>query len=116
MPRPDHHLRDPDWLDRLPRGLDTPVGAWASALSGGQRQRIALARCLLRRPDLLVLDEPVSALDADSAARLTAAIDRLFAARTQIVISHRPEALVGCGAVYRLEDGRLHPVEAAEAA
>ncbi|AWB06552.1 ABC transporter ATP-binding protein (plasmid) [Azospirillum humicireducens] len=98
------------WIAGLPRGLDTPVGAWASALSGGQRQRIALARCLLRKPDLLILDEPVSALDPAAAERLTADVDRLFAGRTRLVISHRAEALAGCDAVYRLERGRLEPV------
>jgi ATP-binding cassette, subfamily B, bacterial len=96
-----------DWLARLPRGLDTPVGAWASSLSGGQRQRIALARCLLRQPDVLVLDEPVSALDTESAVLLSAEIDRLFAGRTRIVISHRAEALADCAAVHRLENGIL---------
>lgn len=98
------------WIAGLPRGLDTPVGAWASALSGGQRQRIALARCLLRKPDLLILDEPVSALDPAAAERLIADVDRLFAGRTRLVISHRGEALAGCDAVYRLEHGRLEPV------
>ncbi|MFP5515080.1 MAG: ABC transporter ATP-binding protein [Alphaproteobacteria bacterium] len=105
------------WIAGLPRGLDTPVGAWASALSGGQRQRIALARCLLRKPDLLILDEPVSALDPAAAERLIADVDRLFAGRTRLVISHRGEALAGCDAVYRLEHGRLEPVaDAREAA
>lgn len=98
------------WIAGLPRGLDTPVGTWASALSGGQRQRIALARCLLRKPDLLILDEPVSALDPAAAERLSADVDRLFAGRTRLVISHRGEALAGCDAVYRLEHGRLEPV------
>ncbi|WP_377806137.1 ABC transporter ATP-binding protein [Azospirillum sp. A29] len=98
------------WIASLPRGLDTPVGAWASALSGGQRQRIALARCLLRKPDLLILDEPVSSLDPTAAERLIADVDRLFAGRTRLVISHRGEALAGCDAVYRLEHGRLEPV------
>lgn len=98
------------WISGLPHGLDTPVGAWASALSGGQRQRIALARCLLRKPDLLILDEPVSALDPAAAERLIADVDRLFAGRTRLVISHRGEALAGCDAVYRLEHGRLEPV------
>ncbi len=98
------------WIAGLPQGLDTPVGAWASALSGGQRQRIALARCLLRKPDLLILDEPVSALDPAAAERLIADVDRLFAGRTRLVISHRGEALAGCDAVYRLEQGRLEPV------
>ncbi|WP_372399569.1 ABC transporter ATP-binding protein [Azospirillum sp. HJ39] len=98
------------WIAGLPHGLDTPVGAWASALSGGQRQRIALARCLLRKPDLLILDEPVSALDPAAAERLVADVDRLFAGRTRLVISHRSEALAGCDAVYRLEQGRLEPV------
>ncbi|WP_199228674.1 ABC transporter ATP-binding protein [Azospirillum sp. TSH100] len=100
------------WIAGLPRGLDTPVGAWASALSGGQRQRIALARCLLRKPDLLILDEPVSALDPAAAERLIADVDHLFASRTRLVISHRGEALAGCDAVYRLEAGRLEHVAA----
>jgi ATP-binding cassette subfamily B protein len=105
------------WIAGLPRGLDTPVGAWASALSGGQRQRIALARCLLRKPDLLILDEPVSALDPAAAEQLIADVDRLFAGRTRLVISHRGEALAGCDAVYRLEQGRLEAVtEAVESA
>lgn len=97
-------------LDRLPQGLATPVGEAGALFSGGERQRMALARCLLLDPAVLVLDEPTSALDADTAAALAAEIDRLFADRTRIVVSHRPDMLSGADAVWELRDGRFRPL------
>ena len=94
----------------LPQGYDTAVGERGTALSGGQRQRIALARALLADPLVLVLDEPVTAIDPEAAVRLNAEVDRLFAGRTRIVVSHRHEALAGADHVVDLRDGRFHAV------
>ncbi|MDP9630339.1 UNVERIFIED_ORG: subfamily B ATP-binding cassette protein HlyB/CyaB [Ensifer adhaerens] len=78
---------------QLPDGVDTDVGERGGRLSGGQRQRIALARALLSDARALVLDEPTSALDAQSAGIVVAALKRLAAERTLIVITHSPDLL-----------------------
>jgi thiol reductant ABC exporter CydC subunit len=82
-----------DWVQRLPQGLDTPVGEEGRELSGGQRQRIVLARALLTEAPVLVLDEPTAHLDARTAKRL---VEDMFSAarnRTVLLITHRPEGI-----------------------
>ncbi|ADP82577.1 ABC transporter related protein [Pseudofrankia inefficax] len=94
-------------LASWPDGLDHPAGLHGTALSGGQRQRVALARALVRLPDLLVLDEPSSALDARAEEALRAAVATIGPATTVIVIAHRMSTVLGCDRVAVLEDGRL---------
>jgi len=98
-------------IERMPNGYDTPVGNRGSALSGGQRQRLAIARALLQKPLVLILDEATSAVDRAAEIRIVQAVDRLFGDCTRIVISHRPEILHDVDRLYALEHDRLVALE-----
>jgi ATP-binding cassette subfamily C protein len=92
---------------RSAEGLDTQVSERGIRFSGGERQRIALARALLREPEVLILDEATSAIDIDTEVAI---FERLAAARpelTIIVVAHRPSTLARCDRIIRLEEGRL---------
>ncbi|ROL65790.1 ABC transporter ATP-binding protein [Pseudomonas chlororaphis] len=91
----------------LPEGLDSPLGERGQQLSGGQKQRIAIARALLQDPLILVMDEATSAVDESTEREVIEAIDRLFAGRTRILISHRPSTLADADLRFELVDGVL---------
>jgi len=92
---------------RMEQGLDTVVGERGALVSGGERQRIALARAVLRRPRLLVLDEATSAIDVAGERGILARLRALKPRPTIVVIAHRAESLGGCDRVVRLQDGRV---------
>jgi subfamily B ATP-binding cassette protein MsbA len=94
------------FLVRLPDGYATLLGPGGSRLSGGQRQRVALARALLRNPRILLLDEATSALDAENEAAVQAALGRLRAGRTTLVIAHRLATVQEADLIVVMEDGR----------
>ncbi|BCX69592.1 ABC transporter ATP-binding protein [Pseudomonas izuensis] len=94
-------------ISSLPEGLDSPLGERGQQLSGGQKQRIAIARALLQDPLILVLDEATSAVDEATEREVIEAIDRLFAGRTRILISHRPSTLADADLRFELLDGVL---------
>jgi ATP-binding cassette subfamily B protein len=89
----------------LPWGLDTRIGEQGMALSGGQRQRIALARAILARPDVLILDDPLSALDVHTEARVTQALHEILAGSTALVVAHRPSTVALADTVALLSGG-----------
>jgi len=91
----------------LPEGLDTVVGERGSLLSGGERQRLAIARALLRRPRLLVLDEATNAIDAASEAALLDRLAALDPRPTIVMISHRAESMACCDQVITIERGAI---------
>jgi len=91
----------------LPDGLDTVVGERGSLLSGGERQRLAIARALLRRPRLLVLDEATNAIDATSEAALLGRLAALDPRPTIVMISHRAESMACCDQVITIDRGAI---------
>jgi thiol reductant ABC exporter CydD subunit len=91
----------------LPAGLDTWIGEGGRPLSAGEAQRVALARVLLRDAPLLVLDEPTAHLDAESARSVAAAIERVSAGRTTLLVVHRRELAAGADELVELAHGRL---------
>jgi ATP-binding cassette subfamily B protein len=91
----------------LPEGFDTVVGERGVQLSGGQKQRIALARALVWQPKILILDDPLSAVDAKTEGAILDAIDRQAAERTVLLVTHRIAAASRCDRVVVLEDGRI---------
>jgi ATP-binding cassette, subfamily B, multidrug efflux pump len=91
----------------LPEQFDTVVGERGVQLSGGQKQRIALARALVREPKVLVLDDPLSAVDAKTEAAILDAIDRQAAQRTVILVTHRVAAASRCDVIVVLDEGRI---------
>jgi ATP-binding cassette subfamily B protein len=91
----------------LPYGLDTRVGEQGLTLSGGQRQRLALARAVIGRPRLLVLDDPLSALDVHTEALVEEALARVLAGSTALLVVHRPSTVALADRVALLQDGVL---------
>ena len=102
------------FIEALPEGYDTVAGFRGLTLSGGERQRIAIARALLQNPLVLVLDEATAALDLAAERRVLGEIDRLFAGRTRIVITHRLASLRDVDLLFELEGGRLKRLSPAE--
>lgn len=94
----------------LPDGVDTMVGEEGLSLSGGQRQRLALARAVAAAPKVLVLDDPLSALDVDTEALVEGALRRVLATTTALIVAHRPSTVALADRVAVLEDGRITAV------
>jgi ATP-binding cassette subfamily B protein len=86
----------------LPLGLETRVGDRGYSLSGGQRQRMAVARALLAQPQILLLDDCTSALDAETEARVRVALDDLLPGRTKIIVAHKADSIRHADWVVRL--------------
>jgi ATP-binding cassette subfamily B protein len=93
------------FVDDLPWGLDTRIGEQGMALSGGQRQRVALARAILARPEILILDDPLSALDVHTEAKVTEALSQVLTTSTALVVAHRPSTVLLADRVALLADG-----------
>lgn len=96
-----------EFIERLPQGMDTPIGENGSLLSGGQRQRLAIARAILRDAPVLILDEATAALDTESERLVQDALRRLMPDRTTLVIAHRLATIEHADQVLVLDEGRL---------
>ena len=96
-----------EFIQRLPQGLETPIGENGALLSGGQRQRIAIARAILKNAPILILDEATAALDNESERLVQDALDRLIPDRTTLVIAHRLSTIEHADQVLVLDHGRL---------
>lgn len=96
-----------DFVERLQDGVDTVLGERGIRLSGGQRQRLAIARALYTKPDVLVLDEGTAALDNRTEAELMAALQRLSADTTLLMVAHRLSTIEHCDVIHVLDEGKL---------
>ncbi len=95
------------FINRFPDGYDTIVGERGASLSGGERQRIAIARAIIRKPKILILDEATSFLDYASESLVSEAISKIMEGRTSLVIAHRLSTIVGADKIVVLKDGRI---------
>jgi ATP-binding cassette subfamily B protein len=96
-----------DFVFDLPHGLDTRIGEQGMSLSGGQRQRLALARAVLGRPRVLVLDDPLSALDVQTEKMVEEALRRVLTSTTALIVAHRPSTVLLADRVALLVDGHI---------
>ena len=98
------------FVDQLPEGVETVIGEEGLSLSGGQRQRLALARAVAAKPRVLVLDDPLSALDVDTEALVEEALRHVLADTTAMIVAHRPSTVALADRVALLERGRITAV------
>ncbi|WP_055702515.1 thiol reductant ABC exporter subunit CydC, partial [Streptomyces silaceus] len=98
-----------DWIESLPDGWDTVLGAEGAAMSGGQRRRLLLARALLADPPVLVLDEPTEGLDPRTAAAVLADVLDATRGRTTLLVTHEHSGIAAADAIVRLDRGRIVP-------
>ncbi len=100
-------LAQADFVYQLPAGVDTVIGEEGHSLSGGQRQRLALARAVAAQPDVLVLDDPLSALDVATEAEVEKALRQVLASTTALIVAHRPSTVAMADRVALLQEGRI---------
>jgi ATP-binding cassette subfamily B protein len=96
-----------DFVYELPEGLDTKIGEEGLSLSGGQRQRLALARAVAAKPAVLVLDDPLSALDVDTEALVESALRKVLKKTTALIVAHRPSTVQLADRVALMQDGKI---------
>jgi ATP-binding cassette subfamily B protein len=96
-----------DFVREMPEGLDAPIAQGGTNVSGGQRQRLAIARALVKRPEVYVFDDSFSALDTATDARLRAALAREVAGATIVVVAQRVSTIVDADQIVVLEGGRI---------
>ena len=89
------------------KDLEIQVGPKGSHLSGGQKQRVAIARTILRKPSVLLLDEAASALDPQNQKKVQATLEKLMRGKTVLNITHRLETVKGADRIFRIERGRV---------
>lgn len=99
-----------EFVSEIPSGIDTVIGERGSKLSGGQRQRLALARALVRKPQLLILDEATTALDPETEKAICQSLKQFKGAMTILAISHQPAIMEVADMVYHLDDGSIKPL------
>jgi ATP-binding cassette subfamily B protein len=95
------------FIEKLPKGYQTPVGERGLKLSGGEKQRVAIARTILKGPPILILDEATSALDSKTEEDIKSALDLVSANRTTLVIAHRLSTVVNADEIIVLRDGEI---------
>ncbi len=103
-----------DFIMRLPEGYETLVGIGSRSLSGGERQRISIARALLLKPSLLILDEATAAMDTETERLISEAIEKLVKGKTTISIAHRLSTLKNCNYLMAIENGEIAEMGTAE--
>ena len=96
-----------DFIMALPEGYETMVGIGSRSLSGGERQRVSIARALLLKPSLLILDEATAAMDTETERLISEAIDKLVQGKTTISIAHRLATLKNCNYLMAIENGKI---------
>lgn len=96
-----------DYLDSLPRGIDTMIGERGALLSGGQQQRVAIARALYKRPNVLIFDEATSALDGENEKAIQRTINDFKGKLTLVIVAHRLSTIAECDVIYWIDGGTV---------